>query len=33
LRMSMAHEAFRRAIREDADCTAQRFHSLYSQLI
>jgi glycosyltransferase involved in cell wall biosynthesis len=32
LRMSIAHEAFRRAMREDADYTAQRFGSLYAQL-
>ena len=32
LRMSIAREAFRRAMREDADYTAQRFRSLYAQL-
>ena len=33
LRMSIAHEAFRRAMREDADYTAQCFRSLYARLI
>jgi glycosyltransferase involved in cell wall biosynthesis len=33
LRMCIAHEAQRRAIREDADHTAMRFRSLYERLL
>jgi glycosyltransferase involved in cell wall biosynthesis len=33
LRMSIAREAFRRAMKEDADYTARRFRALYAQLI
>jgi glycosyltransferase involved in cell wall biosynthesis len=32
LRLTVAHEAQRRAMREDADHTAERFQALYSKL-
>jgi glycosyltransferase involved in cell wall biosynthesis len=33
LRVDIANEAMRRAVREDADYTAERFHALYRGLI
>jgi hypothetical protein len=33
LRMSIAREALRRAIQEDADHTAERFGALYARLL
>jgi glycosyltransferase involved in cell wall biosynthesis len=33
LRMSIAREALKRAVREDADYTAERFRALYAELI
>jgi glycosyltransferase involved in cell wall biosynthesis len=33
LRMSIAREALKRAVREDADDTAERFRRLYAQLV
>ncbi len=33
LRVEIAGEALRRAVREDADYTAERFHALYAGLI
>jgi glycosyltransferase involved in cell wall biosynthesis len=33
LRFRIAHEAHRRALREDADYTAERFRALYAELV